>query len=104
MRIEAVDYHTAGEPFRIVTGGVPPLQGTTVLEQRRFAAERLDVVPDLAEALQRALALCAPDDVLLYGCASYVSDLTDAVRGAEELVVLERRRVRIAARLQKEGT
>jgi proline racemase len=43
-RIEAVDYHTAGEPFRIVTGGVPPLEGATILEKRRFAAERLDDV------------------------------------------------------------
>jgi proline racemase len=40
--IEAVDYHTAGEPFRIVTGGVPPLHGRTILEKRRFASERLD--------------------------------------------------------------
>ena len=29
--ITTTDYHTAGEPFRIVTGGVPPLEGTTVL-------------------------------------------------------------------------
>jgi proline racemase len=42
--IEAVDYHTAGEPFRIVTGGVPPLEGLTILDKRRFAAERLDEV------------------------------------------------------------
>jgi proline racemase len=40
--VETVDYHTAGEPFRIVTGGVPPLEGRTILEKRRFAAERLD--------------------------------------------------------------
>ena len=42
--IETVDYHTGGEPFRIVTGGVPELQGATVLERRRFAAEELDHV------------------------------------------------------------
>jgi proline racemase len=42
--IQTVDYHTAGEPFRIVTGGVPPLEGRTILEKRRFAAERLDHV------------------------------------------------------------
>jgi proline racemase len=40
--IQTVDYHTAGEPFRIVTGGVPPLEGGTILDKRRFAAERLD--------------------------------------------------------------
>jgi proline racemase len=42
--VQTVDYHTAGEPFRIVTGGVPSLEGRTILEKRRFAAERLDHV------------------------------------------------------------
>lgn len=42
--ISTTDYHTAGEPFRIVTGGVPPLAGATVLERRRWAAEHLDHV------------------------------------------------------------
>ena len=42
MHVEAVDYHTGGEPFRIVTGGVPPLEGTTILERRRFARDHLD--------------------------------------------------------------
>jgi proline racemase len=40
--VSVVDYHTAGEPFRIVTGGVPPLEGTTILERRRFARDHLD--------------------------------------------------------------
>ncbi len=40
--VSVVDYHTGGEPFRIVTGGVPPLEGTTILERRRFAREHLD--------------------------------------------------------------
>ena len=43
-RLETVDYHTAGEPFRIVTGGVPALEGRSILEKRRFAAEQLDGV------------------------------------------------------------
>ena len=42
--ITAVDYHTAGEPFRIVTGGVEPPQGATILDKRRDARERLDRV------------------------------------------------------------
>lgn len=42
MRVEVVDYHTGGEPFRIVTGGVPPLEGATILERRRFARDHLD--------------------------------------------------------------
>jgi proline racemase len=40
LEIDAVDYHTAGEPFRIVTG--QELRGTTILEKRRDAHERLD--------------------------------------------------------------
>jgi len=47
LAIPAVDYHTAGEPFRIVTGGVEPLEGTTILDKRRFARERLDHVRQL---------------------------------------------------------
>jgi proline racemase len=42
--IETVDYHTGGEPFRIVTGGGPELAGSTVLERRRSAAEAHDHV------------------------------------------------------------
>jgi proline racemase len=42
--IDVVDYHTGGEPFRIVTGGIEPPRGRTVLEARRDAAARLDDV------------------------------------------------------------
>jgi proline racemase/trans-L-3-hydroxyproline dehydratase len=44
--IAATDYHTAGEPFRIVTAGVPPIPGATVRERREHAAasEAIDVV------------------------------------------------------------
>jgi proline racemase len=34
MRVTSVDYHTAGEPFRIVTGGVDPIDGDTVAGRR----------------------------------------------------------------------
>ncbi len=44
MEIRAVDYHTAGEPFRIVTGGAVSPQGATILDKRRDAHERLDHV------------------------------------------------------------
>lgn len=44
LMISAVDYHTEGEPFRIVTGGVPPLRGRTILEKRQDAMDRLDHV------------------------------------------------------------
>ena len=44
MEIRTVDYHTAGEPFRIVTAGVEPPRGATILEKRRNALEQLDHV------------------------------------------------------------
>jgi proline racemase len=44
VRVETVDYHTAGEPFRIVTGGVDPLPGRTILDKRRHALEHVDDV------------------------------------------------------------
>ena len=42
--IRTVDYHTGGEPFRIVTGGVAELEGRTVIERRRWAMTHLDDV------------------------------------------------------------
>ena len=42
--IRTVDYHTAGEPFRIVTGGVPELEGRRILDRRRWAKENIDEV------------------------------------------------------------
>ncbi|HEX5470210.1 MAG TPA: proline racemase family protein [Gaiellaceae bacterium] len=68
IRVRTVDYHTAGEPFRIVTGGVASLEGTTVLERRRFALERLDDVRKLLVHEPRGHAdmygcfVTAPDD------------------------------------------
>jgi proline racemase len=44
VEVDATDYHTGGEPFRIVTGGVDPPTGDTVLDKRRDAMERLDDV------------------------------------------------------------
>ncbi|WP_049564171.1 proline racemase family protein [Nonomuraea sp. SBT364] len=42
--ISTVDYHTGGEPFRIVTGGVPGIPGATVLERRANAGAAADHV------------------------------------------------------------
>jgi proline racemase len=61
VSVEVVDYHTGGEPFRIVTGGVPPLEGTTVLERRRFARERVDHV-------RRLLVFEPRGHADMYGC------------------------------------
>jgi len=59
--VATVDYHTGGEPFRIVTGGVEPLQGRTILEQRRFAREHLDHV-------RRLLVYEPRGHADMYGC------------------------------------
>jgi proline racemase len=59
--VRAVDYHTAGEPFRIVTGGVPPLEGASILDRRRFAAEQLDHV-------RRLLVYEPRGHADMYGC------------------------------------
>lgn len=40
--IETVEMHTGGEPVRIVTGGYPAVEGATILDKRRYAAEHLD--------------------------------------------------------------
>ncbi len=40
--ITTVDMHTGGEPLRVITGGLPPIQGTTVLEKRHYFRQRLD--------------------------------------------------------------
>jgi len=41
-RIETIDAHAAGEPLRIITAGLPPIPGKSILEKRRFASENLD--------------------------------------------------------------
>jgi proline racemase len=61
MLVTTIDYHTAGEPFRIVTGGVGPIPGATILEKRRYAQGRLDRV--------RALLVNEPrGHADMYGC------------------------------------
>ncbi|MBX6341635.1 MAG: proline racemase family protein, partial [Thermomicrobiaceae bacterium] len=40
--ITTIDAHAGGEPLRLVTAGVPPLGGRTILERRRELRERHD--------------------------------------------------------------
>jgi proline racemase len=69
LKVAAVDYHTAGEPFRIVTGGVEPIPGATILDKRRTAAEQLDDVRRLLVNEPRGHAD-------MYGC--FVTDPEDS--------------------------
>jgi proline racemase len=66
--VETVDYHTAGEPFRIVTAGAEPLAGATILDKRRDALDRHDHVRRLLVNEPRGHAdmygcfVCEPND------------------------------------------
>jgi trans-L-3-hydroxyproline dehydratase len=40
--ITVVDAHAAGEPLRVVAGGLPPIPGETILAKRRYAMTHLD--------------------------------------------------------------
>ncbi|MER7444612.1 proline racemase family protein [Micromonospora avicenniae] len=61
--IRTTDYHTAGEPFRIVTDGVPEIPGTTVLE-RRGHAQRDEQI----DAVRRLLVNEPRGHADMYGC------------------------------------
>src|SRR5688500_5010870 len=41
-RIVTVEMHTGGEPLRVITGGLPRIEGDTVLEKRRHFREHYD--------------------------------------------------------------
>jgi proline racemase len=43
VEITTTDYHTAGEPFRIVEDGLPDIPGATVRDRRESASESGDV-------------------------------------------------------------
>jgi len=69
LEIETTDYHTAGEPFRIVTAGGPTLRGDSVLARRRDALENHDRV--------RCLLVNEPrGHADMYGC--HVTEPDDA--------------------------
>ncbi len=42
--ITTLDAHAAGEPLRIITGGLPEVKGATILERRRYMLEHLDYI------------------------------------------------------------
>ena len=60
MRLSYLDYHTCGEPVRIVTGGYPELTGATILDKRRQARDSHD-------HLRRAMMLEPRGHAGMYG-------------------------------------
>ena len=73
--VSTVDYHTAGEPFRIVTGGVPVPAGRTVADRRVSAAASLDHIRRLLVSEPRG-------HPAMYGCFVTPPDDDGAELGA----------------------
>ncbi len=63
MDVTATDYHTAGEPFRIVTSGVPEIRGGTVAERREYARDSTEV-----DMVRRLLCHEPRGHADMYGC------------------------------------
>jgi len=42
QKITTIEMHTGGEPLRVFTSGLPPIEGHTVLEKRRYFREHYD--------------------------------------------------------------
>jgi len=42
QKITTIEMHTGGEPLRVITSGLPPIKGDTVLEKRRYFREHYD--------------------------------------------------------------
>jgi proline racemase len=74
--ITTLDAHAAGEPLRIITGGLPELPGATMLERRRYVHQHLDHV-------RRALMWEPRGHYDMYGCI-----LTPPVTPTADLGVL----------------
>jgi trans-L-3-hydroxyproline dehydratase len=73
----SIDAHAAGEPLRIVTGGIPFIPGATILAKRRWVREHLD-------AVRRTLMGEPRGHADMYGC--YVTDPVTA--GADAGVIV----------------
>jgi proline racemase len=63
VEISATDYHTAGEPFRIVTAGVPEIAGATVGDRREHAA-----ACEAVDEVRRLLCHEPRGHADMYGC------------------------------------
>lgn len=66
-RIDCIDAHTGGEPLRIVTSGLPPIIGNTILEKRDYMLKNYD-------NLRKLMMLEPRGHSGMYGCI-----LVDAV-------------------------
>jgi|SRR6056297_183512 len=60
-RIDCIDAHTGGEPLRIVTSGLPPIKGNTILEKRDYMLKNYD-------KLRKLMMLEPRGHSGMYGC------------------------------------
>jgi proline racemase len=63
MELVCTDYHTAGEPFRIVTSGAPEIPGVTVRDRRERAAADQSI-----DAVRKLLCHEPRGHADMYGC------------------------------------
>jgi proline racemase len=75
--IATIDYHTAGEPFRIVVGGAPELPGDSVRDRRERAR-----VSESVDAVRRLLCHEPRGHADMYGCFLVPPDAPGAELGA----------------------
>jgi proline racemase len=77
LQLEAIDYHTAGEPFRIVTAGAPDIPGASVRERRETARRSSEV-----DTVRRLLCHEPRGHADMYGCFVVAPDDDGAELGA----------------------
>ncbi|HDJ24337.1 MAG TPA: proline racemase [Candidatus Aminicenantes bacterium] len=75
-RFKAIEAHTAGEPFRVITSGFPPLKGSTIMAKRRYVQQNFD-------HWRRALMWEPRGHADMYGCL-----LTEPERSDSDLGVI----------------
>ena len=74
IELSYIDMHTAGEPVRIVTGGYPVLDGTSILDKRRQARDHYD-------HLRRAMMFEPRGHEGMYGVIPVAPAVKNAVLG-----------------------
>lgn len=67
--INCIDAHTGGEPLRIITSGLPPIEGDTILEKRDYMLKNYD-------NLRKLMMLEPRGHSGMYGCI-IVEPVTD---------------------------
>jgi trans-L-3-hydroxyproline dehydratase len=70
LRISTIEMHTGGEPLRVITAGLPPIPGDTVLAKRAYFREHHD-------SLRRALMWEPRGHADMYGAVVFASKSAD---------------------------